>query len=71
MKKDIINMSASVRAQLQNKAKEANRPFAEMLQYYGMERFLYRLGESPYASHFILKGALMFLPSLEGHGAPA
>lgn len=60
MKKNIINMQASVRAQLQNKAKEANRPFAEMLQYYSMERFLYRLGKSQYASHFILKGALMF-----------
>jgi hypothetical protein len=60
MKKDIINMQASVRAQLQNKAKETNRPFAEMLQYYGMERFLYRLGKSQYANQFILKGALMF-----------
>ena len=53
-------MQASVRAQLQNKAKETNRPFAEMLQYYGMERFLYRLGKSQYANQFILKGALMF-----------
>jgi hypothetical protein len=55
MKKDIINMPASVRAQLQNKAKETNRPFAEMLQYYSMERFLYRFGKSPYASQFIVK----------------
>lgn len=40
MKKDIKNIEASVRALLQNKAKETNRPFAEVLQYYGMERFL-------------------------------
>ena len=60
MKKDIINMPASVRAQLQNKAKEANRPFAEMLQYYSMERFLYRFSKTPYSTQFILKGALMF-----------
>jgi hypothetical protein len=60
MKKNIINVQASVRAQLQNKAKETNRPFAEMLQYYGMERFLYRLGKSIYARQLILKGALMF-----------
>lgn len=60
MKKDIINMPASVRAKLQNKAKEANRPFAEMLQYYAMERFLYRFSKSQYTHHFILKGALMF-----------
>ena len=60
MKKDIINVQASVRAQLQNKAKKTNRPFAEVLQYYGMERFLYRFSKSQYARQFILKGALMF-----------
>ncbi len=60
MKKDVKNIQASVRAQLQNKAKEANRPFAELLQYYGMERFLYRFSRSEYANKFILKGALMF-----------
>ena len=60
MKKNVINMQASVRAQLQNKAKQTNRPFAEILQYYGMERFLYRFSKSQYARQFILKGALMF-----------
>jgi len=60
MKKDIKNIEASVRAQLQNKAKEMNRPFSEVLQYYGMERFLYRFSQSKYADKFILKGALMF-----------
>lgn len=60
MKKDIKNIEASVRALLQNKAKETNRPFQEVLQYYGMERFLYRFSRSEYADKFILKGALMF-----------
>ncbi|NLB35462.1 MAG: nucleotidyl transferase AbiEii/AbiGii toxin family protein [Elusimicrobia bacterium] len=60
MKKNITNIKASVRARLQNKAKETNRPFQEVLQYYGMERFLYRLGQSKYLDKFILKGALMF-----------
>ncbi len=61
MKKDIKNIEASsIKAQLQNKAKEANRPFAEILQYYGMERFLYRVSQSKYADKLILKGALMF-----------
>ena len=60
MRKDVKNIQASVRAQLQNKAKEGNRPFAEVLQYYGMERFLYRFSRSEYADKFILKGALMF-----------
>ncbi len=49
MKKDVKNIKASVRALLQNKAKETNRPFAEVLQYYGMERFLYRVSQSNYA----------------------
>ena len=60
MKKDIKNIEASVRARLQNKAKEAICPFSEILQYYGMERFLYRFSRSKYADKFILKGALMF-----------
>jgi hypothetical protein len=61
MKKDIKNIRASIRAKLQNKAKETNRPFAEVLQYFGIERFLYRFSCSEYASQFILKGALMFI----------
>lgn len=60
MKVEIKNIRASVHARLQNKAKETNRPFAEVLQFYGMERFLYRFSQSKYAEKFILKGALMF-----------
>ena len=60
MKKEAANMPASIRARLQNKAKETNRPFAEVLQYYGIERFLYRFSQSKYADKFILKGALLF-----------
>ena len=32
----------------------------EILQYYGMERFLYRFSRSEYADKFVLKGALLF-----------
>ncbi|MEW6609052.1 MAG: nucleotidyl transferase AbiEii/AbiGii toxin family protein [bacterium] len=60
MKKEIKNLQASIRAQLQNKAKETDCSFSEILQYYGMERFLYRFSCSKYADKFILKGALMF-----------
>lgn len=60
MKKDIKNLQASVKTRLQNKAKETNRSFSETLQYYGIERFLYRFSCSKYADKFILKGALMF-----------
>jgi nucleotidyltransferase AbiEii toxin of type IV toxin-antitoxin system len=54
------NLPASVRQRLTNKAKETHRPFQELLQYFAMERFLYRLSRSKHAQKFILKGALMF-----------
>ncbi|MBC2734840.1 MAG: nucleotidyl transferase AbiEii/AbiGii toxin family protein [Desulfobacteraceae bacterium] len=60
MTKSIKNIPASVHQRLLNKAKEASRPFNELLQYFAIERFLYRLSKSPYADRFILKGALMF-----------
>jgi len=60
MNPDIKNLAASVRGRLQNNAEETQRVFAEVLQYYGMERFLYRLSKSKYSDAFILKGALMF-----------
>ncbi len=53
------NIAASVRQRLLNRSREDNRSFNERLQYYGMERFLYRLSVSEYAPHYILKGALM------------
>ena len=53
------NIAASVRQRLLNKARATERPFAELLQYFAMERFLYRLSKSTYSGNFILKGALM------------
>jgi predicted nucleotidyltransferase component of viral defense system len=55
----IRDLSASVRQRLLNQSREQNRPFQELLQYFAMERFLYRLANSPYADRFILKGALL------------
>ena len=40
------NIAASVRQRLLNRSREDNRSFNERLQYYGMERFLYRLSVS-------------------------
>jgi hypothetical protein len=54
------NLPASVHQLLLNKARETRRPFNELLQYYAMERVLYRISKSPHAARFILKGALMF-----------
>jgi hypothetical protein len=56
----IRDVAASVRQRLLNRARATNRPFQELLQYFAMERFLYRLSLSRHASRFILKGALMF-----------
>jgi hypothetical protein len=52
-------MGASVRQRLLNYAKAEDRPFAEVLQYYVMERFLYRLSVSSHVETFTLKGALL------------
>jgi hypothetical protein len=59
--KNIVNHSASVRQRLYNLAKESLRPFDEVCQYYTIERFIYRLSQSPYQKTLILKGALMFM----------
>jgi len=53
------NIGASVRQRLLDKARKDQRPFAELLQYFAMERFLYRLSLSPHAAKYVLKGALM------------
>lgn len=55
----VKNIPASVRQRLLNRARTDRRPFNEVLQYYAMERFLYRLSRSEHADRFILKGALM------------
>ena len=55
----VKNLAASVQARLQNHARATKRPFQELLQYYAMERFLYRLSKTPYRTRFVLKGALM------------
>lgn len=59
MKKPVKNVAASILARLRNQAEIAERPFAEILQYYAMERFLYRLSKTKYADKFILKGGLL------------
>ena len=46
MKRAVTNIPASVRARLLNRAKMEKRPFNELLQYYAMERFLFRLSRT-------------------------
>jgi hypothetical protein len=50
------NIAASVRQRLLNKARETCRPFNELLQYFAMERFLYRLSKSAHAGNSFSKG---------------
>ena len=54
------NVSASVHQRLLNIARKTDRPFDEVLQYFAMERFLYRLGQTDHVDSFVLKGALLF-----------
>ncbi|MDP8237682.1 MAG: nucleotidyl transferase AbiEii/AbiGii toxin family protein [Candidatus Hatepunaea meridiana] len=58
-KKTPKNLTASIHQRLLNNAHASNREFNEILQYFGMERLLYRLSKSIYANDFTLKGALM------------
>ena len=53
------NIAASIRQRLLNLSRQQGRPFQEVLQFYIMDRFLYRLSQSKHADRFVLKGALM------------
>ncbi|MEW6245828.1 MAG: nucleotidyl transferase AbiEii/AbiGii toxin family protein [Nitrospirota bacterium] len=53
------NLPASIHQRLLNQAKQQGRPLQELLQYFAIERFLFRLSQSNYATTFYLKGALM------------
>jgi nucleotidyltransferase AbiEii toxin of type IV toxin-antitoxin system len=54
-----VNIAASVRQKILNKARNEGRQFSELVQYYSLERFLYRLSISEHSDNFILKGALL------------
>jgi Nucleotidyl transferase AbiEii toxin, Type IV TA system len=51
------DVAASIKARLLNRAKSAEEDFQFYLVRYTCERFLYRLGISPYRERCILKGA--------------
>jgi predicted nucleotidyltransferase component of viral defense system len=61
MNSDKKNLPASVYNRLKNIALAKNRPTQEVLRYYAMERFLYRLSISQYKRSFFLKGGLMLM----------
>ena len=59
MPKGIRDLGASVRARLQNLAREKGQSFDLVLTRYALERLLYRLSRSVYADRFVLKGAML------------
>ena len=56
-KRPLKNIPASVHQRLLNLARETKRPFNELLQYFAIERFLFRFSRSEYADQYVLKGA--------------
>lgn len=61
MRPGIKNLAASVLDRLRNHAKATDQTFNEVLTYYSLERFLYRISKSQYSDRFVLKGALVML----------
>lgn len=54
------NLAASIRARLLNLSRLRKVEFQLLLSEFAIERLLYRLGVSPQADRFVLKGAMLF-----------
>lgn len=57
--RELRNIPASVRARLLSEARASGDSFDQVLQYFAIERFLYRLSKSDWSERFIVKGAIM------------
>lgn len=55
------NLQASIHRRLLDGARKRGEDFQLTLLRYGAERLLFRLGRSPHARDFVLKGAMLFL----------
>ena len=53
------NIAVSNRAKLLNISRKKGQSFQELVQYFAMFRFLYRISISDVSSRFILKGAML------------
>lgn len=77
------NLAASVHGRLLTLARQRREELEYLLTRYALERLLYRVGISPHAGQFVLKGAVLFAVwtdqphratrdlDLLGHGDPA
>ena len=54
------NRAASIRQRLLNRARHEQETFDAVLNRFGRERLLYRIGISEYRDQFLLKGAMLF-----------
>lgn len=54
-----VNMAHSVHQRLLDAARKTHRSFNDLLQYFAMERFLYRLAQTSHREALLLKGALL------------
>jgi predicted nucleotidyltransferase component of viral defense system len=61
MAKETKNIGASVRARLLQLAKASGQSFDLVLTRFALERLLFRLGQSPHADRFVLKGAMLMM----------
>ena len=60
MSRPVKNISASIRQRLYALSRSRKENFQLTLTRYGLERLLYRIGDSEYADRFVLKGAMLF-----------
>jgi hypothetical protein len=57
--RELKNIPASVRARLLNEARASGDSYDQVLQYFAIERFLYRLSKTEWGERLIVKGAIM------------
>ena len=57
--RELKNVPASVRARLLSEARASGDSYDQVLQYFAIERFLYRLSQTKWADRLIVKGAIM------------
>lgn len=60
MTRKSVNVAASVRARLTQRARDRRENAQFIVTRYAIERLLYRLSLSPYRESFVLKGAMLF-----------
>ncbi len=58
---NVTNFAASVYSRLKNLSQKKGGDFNRLLMRYAIERFLYRIAQSPSAENFVLKGGNLFI----------